>query len=35
MVVNGIVLEPRLLGAPIADGRKANGFELVESVTAG
>ena len=31
MIVNGITLEPHMVGAPIAGGRKANGFELVES----
>ena len=27
-VIKGITLEPRLLGVPIAAGRRANGFEL-------
>jgi hypothetical protein len=31
MVANGIVMEARIIGLPIAGGRKANGFELVEA----
>ena len=33
MTVNGIAMEPRITGAPIAGGRKANGFELTADAT--